>query len=221
MLLEAGDLTSAVSASAAWRHRGEGDGREGFEAVFIRPDGGGYRFDGHTVAVEDGAAWTVRYSIVVDDRWATRSARLWSWSVDGEREASVEADGSGLWRVDGRRAAALDGCLDVDLESSACTNTFPVHRLGLRRGDSADAPAAYVRVPDLGVERLEQRYSRVDDEDRGHRYDYAAPRFGFQCRLVYDESGLVVDYPGIATRMRLRPLRRTGTEGCPFGGGSA
>jgi hypothetical protein len=28
----------------------------------------------------------------------------------------------------------------------------------------------------------------------------AAPAFGFGARLVYDRSGLVLDYPGIAVR---------------------
>ena len=32
------------------------------------------------------------------------------------------------------------------------------------------------------------------------RYRYRAPSFDFECELVYDESGLVLDYPGIATR---------------------
>ena len=36
----------------------------------------------------------------------------------------------------------LDGCIDVDLKSSCCTNTIPVHRLQLGVGQSADAPAA-------------------------------------------------------------------------------
>jgi hypothetical protein len=32
-------------------------------------------------------------------------------------------------------------------------------------------------------------------------YSYAAPAFGFTCTLVYDSSGLVLDYPGIAVRV--------------------
>jgi hypothetical protein len=28
----------------------------------------------------------------------------------------------------------------------------------------------------------------------------ATPALGFTCRLIYDESGLVLDYPGIAVR---------------------
>jgi hypothetical protein len=92
--------------------------------------------------------------------------------------------------------ARLDGCLDVDLESSALTNAFPVHRLGLDVGERADTPAAYVRALDLSVERLEQSYVRLDDDDGGRRrYHYAAPGFAFECELTYDDSGLVLDYP--------------------------
>ena len=51
------------------------------------------------------------------------------------------------------------------------------------------------------MERLEQTYMHAADEASGQRYDYAAPAFGFAARLVYDESGLVLDYPGIAVRV--------------------
>ena len=79
------------------------------------------------------------------------------------------------------------------------TNALPVRRLGL---PVAAAAAAYVRAGRLAVERLEQTYSRTTDEAACQRYDYAAPAFGFGARLVYDESGLVLDYPGIAVRAR-------------------
>jgi hypothetical protein len=61
-------------------------------------------------------------------------------------------------------------------------------------------PAAYVRAAGLAVERLEQTYARTTDQAACQRYDYAAPAFDFTARLVYDESGLVLDYPGIAVR---------------------
>jgi hypothetical protein len=97
-------------------------------------------------------------------------------------------------------AGHLDGCLDVDLESSSLTNAFPVHRLGLEVGELAEAPAAYVRALDLSVERLEQRYLRLDDDGERQRYVYTAPAFEFECELSYDEFGLILEYPGIAVR---------------------
>lgn len=61
------------------------------------------------------------------------------------------------------------------------------------------APAAYVRLG-LRVDRQEQTHRRVAAAGPGHRYDYAAPGLGFRCRLVYDTAGLVLSYPGPASR---------------------
>ena len=76
-----------------------------------------------------------------------------------------------------------------------------MHRLGLAIGEAAEAPAVYVRAPDLAVERLEQRYVRLEDDRNRQRYHYSAPRFDFESRLRYDEHGFVDDYPGIARRV--------------------
>jgi hypothetical protein len=157
-------------------------------------------FRSHTAAVEDGEPFAVRYAIELDECWRTRSADIAGRSSSGTATVGIEGDGQGHWRIDGRPAAHLDGCLDVDLESSALTNAFPVHRLDLSPGVAADAPAAYVRALDLSVGRLEQHYARIDDGTGRRRFRYESPAFGFRCDLVYDDAGLVVDYPGIAIR---------------------
>jgi hypothetical protein len=176
------------------------DARDGFEVVFLQRRDSGYQLVGSTTAVEDGQAWVVRYQIVVDDAWRTRAAYVSSRSASADHEVRLEADGSGHWRIGGVAAPELDGCFDVDLEASSCTNTLPVHRLGLAVGQGTDAPAAYVRALDVDVERLEQRYVRIDDDVARRRFDYTAPAFGYRGLLVYDGSGLVLDYPGIAIR---------------------
>lgn len=189
---------AALPATAAWLHR---DARAGFEVAYFEPIEGGHRIEGYTTAVEDGRTWFVAYDIAVDSAWRTRKARVTGRSAAGRRTVLLEADGSGHWQVDGEPASHLDGCLDVDLESSAMTNTFPVHRTSLPIGARVAAPAAYVRATDLSVERLEQEYLRAPDRGTGRCFDYAAPAFDFSCRLVYDAAGLVLDYPGIASRM--------------------
>jgi hypothetical protein len=124
-----------------------------------------------------------------------------SRSRHGGGEVRLEAGGAGGWRVNGAPAPELDGCLDVDLESSALTNAFPIRRLRLQPGADAAAPAAYVRALDLRVERLEQRYVRLGDDGCRRRYRYAAPAFDFECVLTYGVDGLVADYPGLAVRV--------------------
>jgi hypothetical protein len=155
--------------------------RAGFEVVWTAER----RFDGQIAAVFEGAPYALRYAIDLDDAWRTRRAE-----VHGRgRSVLLEADGEGRWRLDGAPVPALDGVLDVDLEASAVTNAFPVAR------GATDAPAAWVRF-DLTVERLEQRYARTGERT----YDYACPRFDFRAEIAYGEDGLVLEYPGIASR---------------------
>lgn len=184
--------------TAAWQHR---DSRNGFEVVFVHAEDSGYRVEGHTAAVEGGEVWAVEYAIELDRNWLTKTALVSGHSRTGRHEVTLETDGAGLWTVDGAPAPELDGCLDVDLEASSFTNTFPVHRLELRVGEEADAPGAWVRASDLSIERLEQRYARQSNDGNRQRYEYASPGLGFEAELLYDEAGLVIDYPGIAVRV--------------------
>src|SRR6266849_1287191 len=142
-----------------------------------RPTQGGWHIDGTTTAVEDTETWIVTYHIQLDAAWATRSARITARTTSGPRQTVLESGGAGRWYVDGHPAGHLDGCLDVDVESSAMTNALPVHRLSLAVGARAEAPAAYVRALDLGTGRLEQTYVRIADEGAHQRYRYTAPAF--------------------------------------------
>jgi uncharacterized protein len=180
---------AALPPYAAWRFV---DAVDGFEVVYPGPHG----LRGHTSAVEDGRAYAVHYEISVDERWRTREARVSSDTVDGPRSIELVSDGAGRWTLDGVAAPHLDGLLDVDLEASAGTNTLPVHRLDLPEGSVVAAPAVYVRALDLAATRLEQSYRR-----RGrHAFDHTSGGGEFEAALRYDGAGLVVDYPGIATR---------------------
>jgi len=173
---------------AAWRFV---DLVDGFEVVYAEPG----RLRGHTSAVEDGVPYAVRYDIAYDERWRTREVRVASDTVEGPRDTVIACDGEGSWTVDGRAAPQLDGLTDIDIEASACTNTFPVHRLDLPLDETVTAPAAYVQALDLTVRRLEQTYRRRDDG----RFDYTSED-DFEAVLEYDASGLILDYPGIARR---------------------
>ena len=172
---------------AAWRFV---DAVDGFEVCF--PASG--RLRGHTSAVEDGLAYAVRYDIR-HDGWRCREAVVHSDTVDGPQEVRLACAGN-RWTVDGVRRPDLDGLVDIDLEASACTNSFPVHRLDLPVGEVVRASAVYVQALDLTVRRLDQFYRRLDER----RLHYTSEG-GFEAELVYDEHLLVLDYPGIAQRV--------------------
>jgi hypothetical protein len=185
---------SCAPVTAGWRHAGA---QEGFEVVTLHGYPEGHRIIGQVAAVEEDTAFALRYAIEVDPSWRTRSARVESLTA----VRRLEADGRGSWRLDGEPAPHLDGCLDVDLEASAATNTLAVHRLALAAGEAGESRAAWVRSVELCAEVLEQRYARLTDgDDARRRYDYAAPALDFTALLVFGDDGLVVDYPGLAAR---------------------
>ncbi len=183
---------------AAWRHHPV---RQGFEVVFVRRRSDGHLVQGTTTAVEDGVPTVVEYCIEVGAGWETRRAEASNISRAGRHRVTLESDGERHWTVNGIPSPGLDGCPDVDIETSCFTNTFPVHRLALAVGVAAAAPAAYVRGEDLNVQRIEQEYRRLEDDGGRHRYDYDCPTFDFACRLTYDDHGLVLDYPGVGSRV--------------------
>lgn len=181
---------------------------------FVRQEDG-WLFNGSTEATEGDATWQVSYQLIVDSAWRTRRASVNLRVGDTASSVVITGDGAGHWQVDGTDAPHLTGCLDVDLESSVLTNVFPVHRLAMAVGESADAPAVYVRVAELAVGRLTQRYTRLPDDDVGQRYDYEAPAFDVRCVVSYEKSGFVRAYPEIALRVRLGG--ETARSGYPLG----
>jgi uncharacterized protein len=86
--------------------------------------------------------------------------------------------------------------VDVDLNVTPATNTLSLRRLNLEVGASAEVVAAWVRFPELTVEPLWQRYTRIAEDRYGYESDG-----GFTSELRVDELGLVVSYKGLFVRV--------------------
>jgi uncharacterized protein len=168
----------------AFRHLGV---RDGFEVAWFTPPA---LLRGGSTFVEVGVGHHIAYEITVAPDGSTSAATIRSL----DREVALTRVGD-TWLIDGVARPDLSECPDVDLESSAVTNALPVARLGLAVGETGRAPAAWVRA-DLTVERLEQTYTRLDER----RYAYVSHDNGFRTVLEYGADGLIVEYPGIATR---------------------
>ena len=182
---------------ASWRHTGV---RRGFEVLFTGPGPRGHRLRGVSTAVEDASAWSVDYSIDLDLAWRTQEVRAGASTIDGGRHTVLRRSADHGWEVDGLARADLTGCVDVDFESSAVTNTLPLHRLEFTVGEPMRVPAVFVQANDLGVIRLEQEYTLVAVSPRGMSFHYESGTFDVVCELTFDPAGLILDYPGIAVR---------------------
>ena len=99
----------------------------------------------------------------------------------------------GTWRVGTQVQQAVAGCVDIDLGFTPATNMLAVRRLGLRVGERAEAPAAWLAPPDTRLRLLPQTYLR----SAARQYDYEAPTVGYAGRLMVSSLGAVVFYPGL------------------------
>ncbi len=153
----------------------------------VRRDGG-WLLTGLVVAMYESAPLDVGYEVGVDDDWTTRSVSVVLNRLARPIALRLDRDPEGTWTIDGVAAPALRGCVDVDLGITPATNTLPIRRLDLPVGADSEIEVAWVRFPDLRVERGRQTYSRVADDV----WRYASG--GFAAELTVDSDGLVVRY---------------------------
>ena len=148
----------------------------------------GWVLTGMVVATYELAPLDVLYEVAVDDYWATRAVSVVVNRLAHPSMLQLERDSDGNWTIDGVAAPRLQGCVDVDLGVTPSTNTLPIRRLGLEVGCEREIAVAWVKFPDLRVERGLQTYTRI--ANNVWRYTSGA----FTADLTVDGSGLVVRY---------------------------
>lgn len=103
----------------------------------------------------------------------------------------------------GNAFPALSGCREVDIMATPLTNTLPIRRLGLKEGESAAFPVAYIAVPELSVVPLLQRYTCLKKYSDGALYLYENVSSGYRAKIEVDEEGWVLSYPNQFERLSL------------------
>ena len=167
---------------------------------------GGWQLDGTVLVSLESIPYDARFVVRCDHAFLTRRTAIVLTSGEQTRALTLEVD-AGSWAARRRdfrdkheetfELPQVTGCRDVDLGFTPATNTMPIRRLGLNVGESAEINAAWVRFPELTVERLPQRYTRLAE----NRYRYESRDSGFTAELEVDEEGLVVTYEGLWERV--------------------
>lgn len=176
-----------------WRRDDENDGHS---VASVRSTTTGWMVHGTEVLI--GAdTLTCWFRVDLDASWVTRTVHVGAISDRGETALDLSASPDRHWTADGVPRPDLAGCIDVDIAATPLTNTFPIRRLAhLAVGESRTTPIAWVEVPGLRVERVEQAYRRMSDR----RWEYSDPTHG-AFNLDVDADGVVVSYEGFAVRI--------------------
>jgi uncharacterized protein len=148
-------------------------------------------------------SWGLAAYLGLDDRWRCDFAHLNVMTRRPYQSVTIERAGNEAWVVNGRRRRALDGCAELDIAATPLTNTLAIRRLNLDVGREQTVRVAWVDVPSLRIESVEQGYrriGRVKGSDGLEAYEFW-PVGGRTYRLSVDADGLVVDYEDFAERI--------------------
>jgi hypothetical protein len=158
------------------------------EHFTARLDGAGHQFEGVVVLPIDGEPGHIDYRLALDPGWRTREFEATVGRGAERTRLEIRADGSGRWHRDGAPLVELEGCLDIDLGWTPATNTLQIRRLGLAVGDRQTLDVAWLRFPELTLERVAQTYEHLGPTT----WRYSAG--GFSAVLEVDEHGFVRRY---------------------------
>jgi len=175
--------------SIVWRRQDQ----LGLEFAKLVGIDGEWYLTGTVVIVHEGLPCELRYRVVSAPDWRTESVDI--RGTLGVRPVSIQVahDAQLGWVMNGGLCAGLDGCIDIDLAFTPATNTLPIRRLGLHVGESAEVSAAWLRFPEMALERLDQRYTRISES----KYRYESGGGSFMRELSVTPDGVVQDYPGL------------------------
>lgn len=177
-----------------WEVRWQWVDRPGLELLRLTRDGGSVLAQGHVVVEIDRVSTKVTYLLRYDSSWRFHSSTIQTKGGEAARALEIVRTEGDSWSINGSVHPALDGCTDLDLMVTPFTNTPPLLRFGLAPGEARGLRVAWVRLPELAVEPVEQEYRRPDADAAPHHYMYKNLSTGFEGELELDGRGLVISY---------------------------
>jgi uncharacterized protein len=137
----------------------------------------------------------IDYRVTTSLDWYMQNVEVSVISVE-RKSLELEVTPNQEWLLNGQRLEAFTGLIDIDLGITPSTNTLPIRRLNLQIGEQAELTAVWIRFPELTIEPLPQRYTRL----AANMYRYENADGSFSADLTIDELGVVESYGDIWIR---------------------
>jgi hypothetical protein len=153
----------------------------------------GWRLTGLAEFGSGERAARLAYVAECDRGWRTLRGSVHGAAGPRAIALDIRRTGEGEWRLGEDRVTGFDGLVDLDLGFTPATNLFPLRRLALRPGESADVEAAWLDDERWRFSRLPQRYERRNMD----AYWYESPSNGYAALLTVTADGFVRRYPGL------------------------
>lgn len=134
----------------------------------------------------------IQYSIKLDKNWELDTAVIEIDELGSKKVLIIELDENKNWIINKKRDDSFSSCTDLDLGFSPMTNTIPIRRFALKKGNSAALTACWVQFPSFKLKPLEQKYTCIDD----NTYLYESGTT-FKATLQVDNMKIVKNFPSV------------------------
>jgi len=104
----------------------------------------------------------LRYALSLNPAWQMQEANLEIESRQDASKLNMLCLPMG-WQVNGQMREDRASCVDIDIMGSPSINTLPIQQLRWQTGLTQDFWMAYIRLPDLVVLPVAQRYTDLGD----------------------------------------------------------
>lgn len=146
--------------------------------------------DSVILGLYDGMIYRVKYDILLDKDWRTKSCSIES-QINLEYKKNELVRHKEGWLLNGQIRTDFNECTDIDIPLTPLTNSLPVNRLKLDVGQEIEVTVIYIDLLEDTIKPVRQKYRRISSEI----FKYENIPNDFEAEIKVDESGFVIDYP--------------------------
>jgi hypothetical protein len=143
-----------------------------------------------------GKIYKVDYQILTNLKWETLVFEVQTQCNDSREFLRFEAMQHGGWLANGESTKLYNGCIDVDISLTPFTNSLPINRMQAALAQQQEITVIYIDVLHQRIKPVRQLYKKNSQSN----YHFENVPNDFEADIAIDDSGLVVDYPGLFVR---------------------
>lgn len=140
--------------------------------------------------------YRVEYLVKTNELYETVYLDVKSLHDNKIQQLKLNGDGKGNWTSNGKISEQFTGCIDVDIPLTPFTNTLPIKRLALNKGQSQEIKVIYFDILEASIKAVNQKYTCLSKTS----YHYENVPNDFEATIQVDDLGFVVDYPTLFSR---------------------